>query len=47
MYYYACLELIISRLLFYEVAGIVVKYEFSKRVLTRALKMLNLLEQYA
>lgn len=47
LYYYACLELIITRLLFYEVAGIVVKYEFSNRVLNVAFRMLKILERYA
>jgi hydroxymethylglutaryl-CoA reductase (NADPH) len=47
VYYYATLELIVSRLLFYEVAGIVVKYDFSERVLNTALKMLQILKQYA
>ena len=46
-YYYSTLELIVTRLVFYEVAGIVVKYEFSERVLNTALKMLSLLKRYA
>lgn len=43
-YYYSTLELIISRILFYEVAGIVVKYEFSKRILNNAFKILHMLK---
>ena len=46
-YYYSTLELIITRLIFYEVAGIVVKYDFSDRVLKTALRMLKILRQYA
>lgn len=42
-YEYAVIEFIITRAVFYEVAGIVVKYEFSRRVLDNALKMLRLL----
>jgi hydroxymethylglutaryl-CoA reductase (NADPH) len=41
------LEFIVSRALFYEVAGIVVKYEFSSRVLKNALRMLHFLPKGA
>lgn len=43
-YEYAITEFIITRALFYEVAGIVVKYEFSTRVLNNALKILRMLQ---
>jgi hydroxymethylglutaryl-CoA reductase (NADPH) len=42
-YEYAIIEFIITRAVFYEVAGIVVKYEFSRRILDNALKMLRIL----
>ncbi|CAN5504636.1 hypothetical protein BH10BAC4_BH10BAC4_23100 [soil metagenome] len=42
-YEYAVIEFIITRAVFYEVAGIVVKYEFSRRVLDNALRMLRIL----
>jgi hydroxymethylglutaryl-CoA reductase (NADPH) len=43
-YEYAITEFIITRALFYEVAGIVVKYDFSARVLNNAFKILNMLK---
>lgn len=45
-YEYSLIELIISRLIFYEVAGIVVKYEFSNRVLRTANWLLNKVHNY-
>lgn len=42
-YEYATVEFIVTRAVFYEVAGISVKYDFSKRVLDSALKMLRIL----
>jgi hydroxymethylglutaryl-CoA reductase (NADPH) len=46
-YEYAIIEFIITRAVFYEVAGIVVKYEFSRRILDNALKMLRILRSNA
>lgn len=45
VYEYSLIDLIITRLVFYEVAGIVVKYEFSQRVLKNALRMLNYIRE--
>ena len=45
-YEYALIELITTRLVFYEVAGIVVKYEFSNRVLQTALWLLDGVKQF-
>jgi hydroxymethylglutaryl-CoA reductase (NADPH) len=45
VYEYSLIDLIITRLVFYEVAGIVVKYEFSNRVLKNALGMLNYIRE--
>ena len=45
-YQYSLKVYIITRLSFYEVSGILVTYEFSKRVLTIALTMLNYLENH-
>ncbi|HTF80646.1 MAG TPA: phosphotransferase, partial [Cytophagales bacterium] len=42
-YRYALLETLICRFSFYEVAGILVKYEFSTRVFKAALRMLKML----
>lgn len=42
-YQYSIIEFIVTRAAFYEVAGIVVKYDFSKRLLDNALKMLRIL----
>ncbi|MEM6717914.1 MAG: phosphotransferase [Bacteroidota bacterium] len=44
-YRYALKVYIITRLSFYEVSGILVAYDFSKRVLRTALQMLNYLEE--
>ncbi len=41
-YEYAIIEFIVTRAVFYEVAGISVKYDFSKRVLDNALKILRI-----
>jgi hydroxymethylglutaryl-CoA reductase (NADPH) len=45
-YEYALIELIATRLIFYEVAGIVVKYEFSNRVLQTAVWILDQVQEY-
>ncbi len=45
-YEYALIELITTRLIFYEVAGIVVKYEFSNRVLRTAIWLLDHVQKY-
>ncbi len=45
-YEYSLTELIVTRLIFYEVAGIVVKYEFSRRVLRTAIWLLNHIRSY-
>jgi hydroxymethylglutaryl-CoA reductase (NADPH) len=42
-YEYAITEFIITRAVFYEVAGIVIKYDFSRRILDNALRMLRIL----
>jgi hydroxymethylglutaryl-CoA reductase (NADPH) len=44
-YRYALKVYIITRLSFYEVSGILIAYDFSKRVLKTALQMLNYLEE--
>lgn len=44
VYTYSVTEYIITRVTLYEVAGIVVKYDFSKRILTTALRMLTMLK---
>lgn len=41
VYEFSLIELIITRIMFYEVAGIIVKYEFSNRILKNALRMLD------
>lgn len=46
-YRYALKVYIITRLSFYEVSGILIAYDFSKRVLKTALKMLKYLEEDA
>jgi len=43
LYHISAIEFLISRALFYEVAGIVVKYDFSSRVLENTLRMIHLL----
>jgi hydroxymethylglutaryl-CoA reductase (NADPH) len=45
-YEYSLTELIVTRLIFYEVAGIVVKYEFSNRVLQTANWLLSKVHDY-
>jgi hypothetical protein len=46
VYNLAIREFILTRALFYEVAGIVVKYEFAARVLRVALRMERLTRKY-
>lgn len=46
-YIYSLKSLICTRLSFYEVAGIVAKFDFSKRVLKKAIELLKLLENNA
>lgn len=43
VYSYSLKEFIVTRVAFYEVAGIIVKYDFSAHILHNALKMLKLL----
>jgi hydroxymethylglutaryl-CoA reductase (NADPH) len=43
VYTYALKEFLVTRVAFYEVAGIIVKYDFSAHILYNALKMLKLL----
>jgi len=45
-YKYSLKVYIISRVSFYEVSGIVVKYDFSNRVLNTAINMLNCINEY-
>ncbi len=42
---YSLKNYIVSRVLFYEVSGILIKYDFSKRILKTALRMLNFLNE--
>lgn len=43
LYLSSAIEFLLARALFYEVAGIVVKYDFSSRVLENTLRMIHLL----
>jgi len=45
-YKYSLKVYIISRVSFYEVSGIVVKYDFSNRILNTAINMLNFMNEY-
>ncbi len=45
-YVYAVKEYLITRVSFYEAAGIIMKYKFSNRVLTNSFRMLDYLKKY-